>query len=86
MPMDLCEKFENGFGRASPNFFPTLPEPVGRFTFDLFSPCATLKSIIGPDLYYKLIYTICCLLFTIIFIFVGYYVLTTYLGVKVASF
>ena len=85
LPKDLSEKYANAFGRAEPNFFPTLPEPVGRFTFDIFSPCTTLKAIIGPSLYKKLMYAICFSIFLIVSIFVGYYVFTTYLGVKAAS-
>jgi hypothetical protein len=85
VPKELAEKYANGFGRSDPNFFPTLPEPVGRFSFDIFSPCATLKTIIGPSLYRKLICTIFTVIFLIVTIFVGYYVLTTYLGVKAAN-
>jgi len=85
LPKDLAEKFDNGIGRASPNFFPTLPDPVGRFSFDLMSPCKTIKAIIGPDLCYKICYSICYLIFIVVSVFVGYYVLTTYLGVKLSS-
>lgn len=85
IPKDLSEKFNNAMGRADPNFFPTLPQPVGRFSFDLMSPCATLKGILGPDLCHKILYGFFCLLFLIVFVFVGYYVLTTYLGVKAAT-
>ena len=85
LPKDLSEKFENAMGRASPNFYPTLPQPVGRFSFDLLSPCKTIKGIIGPDLCYKILYSICYVIFLVIFVFVGYYVLTTYMGVKLSG-
>lgn len=42
------ESKETGYGRATPNVFPTLPEPVGRFNFNLFDPFGMLKMIIGP--------------------------------------
>ena len=36
VPEKDSEKRKNGFGRESPNLFPTLPDPVGRFKFVLF--------------------------------------------------
>jgi hypothetical protein len=43
MPLKTAEKLSNGFGRDSPNQYPFLPEPTGRFQFDLFSPWKMLK-------------------------------------------
>ncbi len=86
MPNDLVEKYENGIGRAAPNFYPTLPDPIGRFSFDLMSPCKTLKAILGPSLCYKIIYGYCYIIAIIVLVFVGYYVLTTYLGLKLGGF
>ena len=84
LPKELADKFDNGIGRAVPNFFPTLPLPVGRFSFDIFSPCKTLKAIIGPKAYYKCCYWIFYIIFMFVLVFVGYYILTTYLGVVIA--
>lgn len=33
LPEKEFEKKVNGFGRDSPNIYPVLPEPVGRFKF-----------------------------------------------------
>lgn len=66
VPKSLIEKQENIEGRDNPNFHPTLPDPVGRFSFDLFSPLQMLKEILGPGLYFK----ICCCLWCSILIFV----------------
>jgi len=85
MPKDLTEKFENGVGRSDPNFYPTLPDPVGRFVFDLFSPLAMLKLILGPKLYYKIWCILWCLLFLYFFIVILYYMIPVVLGVKLAQ-
>lgn len=84
MPKEESEKFVNAPGRSNPNFYPTLPQPVGRFNFNLMNPCKTLKAILGPNLCCKII-CFCCLIFLlIVLIFVGYYVLTTFIGVQIA--
>lgn len=85
MPHHLLEKFENGIGRESPNFHPTLPEPVGRFVFDLTSPLKMLKTILGPKLYYKICCAIFCAIFIAVIIAVGYYVVPNVLGNKVSD-
>jgi hypothetical protein len=85
LPKAEVAKFNNGLGRGDPNFYPTLPDPVGRFQFDLFSPLAMLKTILGPKLYRKICCYICCTLFMIIAVFVGYYVFTGYLSIKLAG-
>ena len=85
LPKEMGDKFKNEFGRANPNFYPTLPDPVGRFSFDLLSPFATLKAIIGPDLCYKLIYMACLVFWMVVFVFVGYYLAITIIGVKIAN-
>ena len=33
LPMEDANSTRNGFGRASPNVYPVLPEPHGRFKF-----------------------------------------------------
>jgi hypothetical protein len=43
VPHHLLEKFENGIGRESPNFHPSLPDPVGRFVFDIDKPFEDAK-------------------------------------------
>jgi hypothetical protein len=85
LPKEDADKLDNGVGRADPNFFPTLPEPVGRFHFDIFSPCETIKQIIGPKMCYKICYCFWCLVCTAICLFFGYYILTNYLGYKIAT-
>ena len=85
LPKIESEKLANAVGRAAPNFHPTLPDPVGRFSFNLMNPCGTIKAIIGPTLCCRIL--CCCffVIFMIVLVFVGYYVLTTYLGVKAAG-
>jgi hypothetical protein len=85
MPKEMTEKFENGLGRADPNFYPTLPDPVGRFTFDIFSPLQMLKTVLGPKLYRKVCCTIFCIFFIVLLVFVGYYVIPVYFGNKIAA-
>ena len=48
LPKALADKLNNGFGRGERNMFPVLPQPTGRFSFDLFSPWQMLKEILGP--------------------------------------
>ena len=85
MPKDLTEKFKNELGRAQPNFFPTLPQPVGRFSFDLLSPWKTLKGILGPELCYKIVYYCCCIIWIIIFILIAYYVIPNMIGYSLSQ-
>jgi hypothetical protein len=85
VPHHLLEKFENGIGRESPNFHPSLPDPVGRFVFDITSPLKMLKTIIGPKLYYKICCAIFCTIFLGILVAVGYYVVPNVLGNKFSS-
>ena len=70
LPLDKSETFKNGFGRESPNMYPVLPEPTGRFKFDIFSPWKMMKEIFGPRLARQVaccFWCICCWL--IIFVF-----------------
>lgn len=85
LPKDLSEKFKNGIGRAEPNFFPTLPDPVGRFSFDILSPWSTIKALLGPELCYKIVCWCCVIIWIIILILVGYLVLPAYLGITIAN-
>ena len=84
LPIEEGEKFDNGIGRAAPNFFPTLPDPVGRFTFNFLNPCGMVANIIGKDLCCRIICCACLILFLIICVFVGYFILTTFVGTKIA--
>jgi hypothetical protein len=85
VPNERVEKLQNGIGRDSPNFYPTVPEPVGRFVFDLTSPLKMLKTILGPKLYYKICCAIFCCIFIAILIAVGYYVVPNVLGNKISD-
>ena len=85
LPKDAADQLKNNVGRQEPNFYPTLPGPVGRFSFDIFSPCATIKQIIGPKLCYKICYCFWCLICCAVGIFFGYYIFTNYLGYKIAT-
>lgn len=85
LPKENAENLKNGVGRAEPNFFPTLPQPVGRFSFDIFSPCETIKQIIGPKMCYRIIYLIICIILCIICVMVGYFAFTSFLGVSMAN-
>jgi len=37
LPIKLAKEFDNGLGRDSPNQYPSLPEPKGRFSFVRFN-------------------------------------------------
>lgn len=80
MPKEIAEKNENGDGRSDPNFFPTVPGPVGRFSFDICSPLQMIKDIIGPDMYRSC----CCCLWSLICILItcliGYYMIPVIMG------
>lgn len=85
LPKENADNLKNEFGRKDPNFFPTLPQPVGRFSFDIFSPCETIKQIIGPKLCYQIIYAIICIFLCVVIVFVGYFVFTTFIGVSISN-
>lgn len=85
LPKENADKFKNGFGRSNPNFYPTLPDPVGRFSFDLFSPCSTIKAIIGPKVCYMIVFSICAVLLVVVGVMFGYFIFTTWIGVKLAT-
>ena len=53
--------------------------------FDLLNPLQFIKDIVGPDLYGKCVKTILCILLTAFFIFFGYFIVTTAVGVKIAA-
>lgn len=50
LPKERADTLKNGYGRESPNMYPVLPEPTGRFNFDLFNPCKMMREIMGPRL------------------------------------
>jgi hypothetical protein len=81
----MVENFQNEEGRETPNFFPTLPEPVGRFTFDIFSPLEMIKMLIGPGLYRKICLCCWCTVFSIIFVFIGYFVFVNFIALRLAG-
>lgn len=85
LPKDSADQLKNNVGRQEPNFYPTLPQPVGRFSFDIFSPCETIKQIIGPKMCYRICYCFWCIVCCAIGLFFGYYIFTNYLGVKLAN-
>jgi hypothetical protein len=85
LPKENADNLKNAVGRLDPNFFPTLPQPVGRFSFDIFSPCETIKQIIGPKMCYRIIYLIICIFLCVIAVFVGYFAFTSFIGVSMAN-
>ena len=85
LPKENADNLKNGVGRLDPNFFPTLPQPVGRFSFDIFSPCETIKQIIGPKMCYRIIYLVICIFLCVIAVFVGYFAFTSFIGVSMAN-
>ena len=62
VPEGEAKKTVNGLGRDIPNNFPVLEPPKGRFKFNLLDPCGMLKEIVGPEIFYKMIGSICCIL------------------------
>jgi hypothetical protein len=84
LPKEESEKFANAPGRSTPNFYPTLPRPVGRFNFNLMNPCGTFRTIIGPDICYRIVCFCCLIILLIVLVSVGYSVLTTFIGVQIA--
>lgn len=85
VPDSLLDKLENSEGRSSPNFYPTLPDPVGRLSFDLFSPLKLIKELLGPALYRKICLCYSCIVYSIVFFFVGYFLLINYFALKLAG-
>jgi len=85
MPKEVAEKFPNGIGRSDPNFHPSLPNPVGRFAFDLLSPLAMLKMILGPKLYYRIWCLIWLTLLVCVFVFIIYDMIPVLLGIKISN-
>lgn len=85
LPKEDAEKQANAMGRDAPNNFPALPEPTGRFSFDILSPLKTLKELVGEKAYRR----ICCCFFTliccIIIIAVGYFIGTSTVGSLLAK-
>ncbi|CAI2384461.1 unnamed protein product [Moneuplotes crassus] len=81
MPQEEADDKQNGFGRESPNMFPHLPKPTGRFQFDLFSPWKMLKELLGPALARKVAAVccciICCLVLFLFFYFFGWQLVTS---------
>ena len=85
MPKELTEKYQNAIGRENPNFYPTLPEPLGRFKFDIFSPLQMIKTVLGPKLYRKICCILWCIIFILLLVFVGYFVLPNYIGAQLSK-
>jgi hypothetical protein len=85
VPKEEVTKRENAQGRGTPNCYPVVPEPVGRFSFDILHPFNTLKELIGEGLYRKICIGICCILFIIVLIAVGYYFVPSYFAVLVGK-
>ena len=85
VPLDFTEKLADGIGRSDPNFNPTLPEPVGRFQFDILCPMKMLRDIIGPRRYRQLLCAACVSMIVAI-LFAGlYYLIPTYFGSLMAK-
>lgn len=57
VPMEDAVKRKNGLGRETPNNFPVLDPPTGRFKFNLFDPLGMFKTIFGPEMANK---CLCC--------------------------
>jgi len=80
LPTEDAKKKPNGNGRDQPNNFPALPEPMGRFTFDILSPLKTLKEILGPRLYRTICCGLCIVFILVVGVLFGYFVLTSAVG------
>jgi hypothetical protein len=65
LPVKLAKELDNGLGRDAPNQYPVLPEPQGRFSFDLFSPISMLNQILGPVIMRKL----CCIITIVVLLY-----------------
>jgi hypothetical protein len=50
LPKAVAAKQPVGLGRAEPNAHPELPEPEGRHEMSMWSPMATMKSLLGAQL------------------------------------
>lgn len=85
IPEKLMEILDNAEGRSDPNFYPTLPDPVGRFTFDLFSPLKMIKELIGGKLYRRICMCCWCIVCAVIGVFVGYFLVINYIALKLAG-
>jgi len=79
------EKKPNALGRSQPNAFPTLPKPVGRFSFDIMHPFRFIKDIIGPDLCGVCLKVIVLLTLLLLLLIIFWYLLTSVLGTKLAN-
>jgi hypothetical protein len=62
LPKDIADDLKAGKGRDQPNQNPFLPEPEGRFRFDLCSPLQMLRACCGDKTLAKLACFICCAL------------------------
>ena len=72
LPIEEADKLKNAFGREAPNMYPVLPEPTGRFKFDLFSPWKMLKELLGPSLARKAVCVCCCIVCILLILLFGY--------------
>ena len=72
LPQKLADERANGFGRDAPNIYPVLPDPKGRFNFDIFSPWKMLKELLGPSLSRKVICWICWIICILLILLFGY--------------
>jgi hypothetical protein len=68
-------QYKNSNGREAPNLFPTLPDPTGRFQFDIFSPLSMIKQIIGPDVYRSICWVLAALIFIFALVGIFYYLI-----------
>jgi hypothetical protein len=69
------ENYKNSRGREAPNLYPTLPDPTGRFQFNILSPLSMIKQIIGPDCYRTICWAMAALVFGFAFIGIFYYMI-----------
>jgi len=62
-----------GQGRDAPNINPILPEPTGRFSFDIFSPWKMMKELLGPSLARKICCVVYCTIFCALFLYWAFF-------------
>jgi len=78
---DDIKNKDNSIGRGSPNNYPVMPDPVGRFSFDILHPLNTLRELIGPEMYRKLCMIFFCLICLVIAIAIAYFFVPSYIAV-----
>ncbi|KRX05452.1 C2 domain [Pseudocohnilembus persalinus] len=85
VPLAIAAEEQNALGRNAPNQFPFLPEPAGRFSFDILHPCDFLKEIIGPNNYRKMWIIICTVFILTFLIWFGIVFFNNYIAVWAAK-